>query len=254
MHLCVIPARMNSSRFPGKPLYSLMGFPMIGHVALRCKLSNVFSDVYVATCDHEIAAFCKHIQIPCVMTSNTHERASDRVQEATKHIERLTGKDFKHVTMVQGDEPLVTPSMLELAVNAIKESNSKIVNLRSKISDKEEFFSPNCVKVVCDKNQNALYFSRSPVPSPAKYSKKVTAFKQICIIPFERSFLDLYSELEPTPLEEIESVDMLRVLEHGFSIYCPQTLEESYPVDVLEDAIKVEKKLSQCEVTKRYIQ
>ncbi|KAB8036816.1 3-deoxy-manno-octulosonate cytidylyltransferase [Silvanigrella paludirubra] len=255
MHLCVIPARMNSSRFPGKPLYPIMGYPMIGHVAKRCILSNVFDQVYVATCDNEIVEFCKKNNIQVVMTSSKHERASDRVQEATNIIESENNLSFNYVTMVQGDEPLVTFEMLKLAVSSIISTNSNIVNLRSIIKDEDEFQSPNCVKVVCDKNENALYFSRSPIPSPAKCSGSISIkpYKQICVIPFERKFLDLYSALPVTELEEIESVDMLRVLENGYKIYCPQIDDESYPVDVLNDVIRVEFMLKKCELVKRYI-
>ncbi|APJ04576.1 3-deoxy-manno-octulosonate cytidylyltransferase [Silvanigrella aquatica] len=253
MHICIIPARMGSSRFPNKPLAPILGIPMLGHVALRCKLEPLFDLVAVATCDQEIFEYCASIGVKAVMTSNRHERASDRIQEALIFLEKKLTEKVTSVTMVQGDEPMVTPSMLKTALSALYSSKSNIVNLCSEIETIEEFCSPNCVKVVLDKNQYALYFSREAVPSISKFKGKIKPLKQVCIIPFQRNFLIEYSNLPPTPLEEIESIDMLRVLEHGMNIYCEIINEKSWPVDVPEDIIRVEKALSTCPLLSRYI-
>lgn len=252
MKLCVIPARLGSTRFPNKPLFPILDFPMVGHVALRCKLESIFDEVIVATCDKEIVDFCDSINVRSIMTSQAHERASDRVQEATHILEKQIGGCFSSVTMVQGDEPMVTPTMLKAALNALGENRAKVVNLRSRIFDEDEYLSPNCVKVVTNLNDMALYFSREPVPSRKKFSSFPEAFKQICIIPFERSFLDTYSMLRPTQLEIVESIDMNRVLEHGHNLYCPEVREVSYPVDTLEDVPRVENCLKKCRYTLLY--
>lgn len=251
--ICVIPARMGSSRFPNKPLTPILGMPMLGHVALRCKLEPIFSRVVVATCDQEVMTYCKNIDIEAVMTSDRHERASDRIQEAVAIIEKREHIKFSSVTMVQGDEPMVTPTMLRLAINGLKEGKAPVINLKGKIHSQEEFRSPNCVKVVCDLKSNALYFSREPIPSPAKFKGQPEAWKQVCVIPFERDFLDTYSSIKPTYLEEVESVDMNRVLEHGYKIHMVEIQDESYPVDVPEDVKRVEAALKNCPLVSKYM-
>ena len=251
--ICVIPARMGSSRFPNKPLIPILGMPMLGHVALRCKLEPIFSRVVVATCDNEIVEYCKSIDVESVMTSSKHERASDRIQEAVQKIEQREGIKFDSVTMVQGDEPMVTPSMLKLALGGLLSGEAPVVNLKAKIYSTEEYLSPNCVKVVTDLLGNALYFSREPIPSSKKSKETPISYKQVCVIPFQREFLDQYRSLNPTYLEEIESVDMMRVLEHGFKVKCVDIFEDSYPVDVPEDVARVEKALRQCVLVKGYI-
>ncbi len=253
MDVCIIPARMGSSRYPGKPLALILGIPMIEHVYRRCDLEKVFDSVCIATCDQEIADFCETKGFQCVMTSDKHERASDRVQEAATIMEKSSKKKMSTVTMVQGDEPMVTPTMLRFALASLKESKASVVNLRSVICDQVELASVNCVKVVVNKTDYALYFSRSEIPNRSKWAGTVKAYKQICIIPFTREFLDVYSALEPTPLEEIESVDMNRVLEHGHALYCPEVDAASYPVDVPEDVFRVEEHLKNDPLLARYL-
>lgn len=251
--ICVIPARMGSSRFPNKPLTPILGMPMLGHVALRCKLEPIFSRVVVATCDQDLMDYCKSIDVEAVMTSDRHERASDRVQEAVAALEKSEQIKFASVTMVQGDEPMVTPNMLRLAINGLKESQAPVINLKGKIHSQEEFKSPNCVKVVCDLKSNALYFSREPIPSASKFKGQPVAWKQVCVIPFDRGFLDTYSSIRPTYLEEVESVDMNRVLEHGYKIHMVEIQDESYPVDVPEDVKRVEAALKNCPLVSKYL-
>jgi 3-deoxy-manno-octulosonate cytidylyltransferase (CMP-KDO synthetase) len=245
---------MGSSRFPNKPLTKILGIPMLGHVALRCKLEPIFDDVIVATCDEEIMRYCESIGVTSLMTSDKHERASDRIQEATEIFERQKSVRFKSVTMVQGDEPMVTPKMLKTAVDALEKTNCKIVNLMSVIKDKEEYNSLNCVKVVTSSSGNALFFSRAPIPTATRLPDRFPkAYKQVCVIPFQRDFLDTYTKLKPTYLEEVESVDMNRVIEHDFQVFCAEIDEESYPVDVPQDAIRVEAFLKNDPLLRRYL-
>jgi 3-deoxy-manno-octulosonate cytidylyltransferase (CMP-KDO synthetase) len=244
---------MGSSRFPGKPLANILGIPMIGHVIKRATMEKIFDKVVVATCDKEIAAYAESIGMEAVMTSSSHERASDRVCEALQTLETKDGVSYESITLLQGDEPLVTPRMLRSAINALNDSAVSVVNLRSLITNREEFLSINCVKVVCNEKSDALYFSRAPIPRPNKLEFDLPkAYKQVCIIPFRRDFLMKYSDLAPTYLESVESVDMNRVLESGFNVRCVLVDEESYPVDVPEDIVRVEHIMQKCPLFAQY--
>ncbi|HLF97495.1 MAG TPA: NTP transferase domain-containing protein, partial [Methylococcaceae bacterium] len=112
----IIPARMASSRFPGKPLAPIHGIPMIGHVWFRCKMSKTLSEVYIATCDEEISHYAEQISAPCIMTADTHERATDRTAEAMLKIEAQTGRRTDIVVMIQGDEPMTLPEMIDESI------------------------------------------------------------------------------------------------------------------------------------------
>src|SRR3989304_8143510 len=185
----IIPARMASSRFPGKPLAEICGIPMVGHVYFRSKLSKTLHEVYVATCDKEIADYIKSIGGKAIMTSDTHERASDRTAEAMLKIEKETRRKVDIVVMIQGDEPMICPEMIEKAVKPMfGDKNILITNLMAELKNEKEFEDPNEVKVVVDKFNNALYFSREPIPSRKKGAKQVPMLKQVCIIPFRRDY------------------------------------------------------------------
>ena len=212
----IIPARMGSSRFPGKPMAKINGIPMVGHVYYRSKMSKTLDEVYVATCDKEIEDYINSIGGKAIMTSDKHKRASDRVAEALTKIENETGETVDIIVLLQGDEPMITPEMIDEAVKPFLDDQQIVVtNLMAPIRTKEEFQDPNEVKVVVDKQNYALYYSREPIPSDKKEPNTDYMFKQVCIIPFTREFLLKFNELEPTPLEIIESVDMMRVIEHG---------------------------------------
>tara|TARA_B100002052_G_scaffold58743_1_gene51743 strand:+ start:18452 stop:19141 length:690 start_codon:yes stop_codon:yes gene_type:complete len=226
---------------------------MIGHVYKRVALSNSVDEVYVATCDQEIKDYIESIGGRAVMTADTHERCSDRTAEAVLKLQRRLGKSFDIVLMVQGDEPMVTPKMIDSAISEIsKDKSLNIVNLMSRIKDEEEFNDPNEVKVVTDLKGFALYFSREPIPSVKKSSSNKVWYKQVCIIPFRTPYLFKFNELSPTPLEDIESVDMMRVLEHGEKVKCVETKELIYSVDTFEDLQKVEKLMKNDPIFKNY--
>lgn len=232
----IIPGRMASSRFPGKPLAKICGIPMIGHVYLRSKMSKTMNEVYVATCDKQIKEYMDSLGGQAVMTAATHERASDRAAEAVLKIEKTTGKKVDIVVVIQGDEPLTYPGMIDEAVKPLLEDKSlKITNLMAAIKTQKEFEDPNEVKVVVDRFNNALYFSREPIPSRKKANSNVTMFKQVCIIPFRKEFLLEYTKMKPTPLEIFESVDMMRILENGLKVKMVLTKYETKSVDVQVD-------------------
>jgi 3-deoxy-manno-octulosonate cytidylyltransferase (CMP-KDO synthetase) len=175
------------------------------------------------------------------MTADTHERATDRTAEAMTKIEQETGEQVDVVVMIQGDEPLVTPALIDALVRPMQEDPSvQITNLISTIQSDEEWHSPNTVKIVMDTAGNALYFSREAIPSLKKFSGQVPRIKQLGIIAFRRSFLLKFNSLPPTPLEKIESVDMLRVLEHGLKIKLVMSPDNIYGVDTPADRDHVE--------------
>jgi len=250
----IIPARMASSRFPGKPLAKICGIPMIGHVYYRSKMSLILDEVYVATCDEDIADYMRSIGGKVVMTANTHERASDRAKEAMLKIEKTTGKKVDIPVMIQGDEPMLYPDMIEESVMPMmNDSAVEIVNLMSVIKSRGEQDDPNVVKVVVSLTNRAMYFSREPIPSRKKAKDEINnVYKQVPIIPFRRDFLIKYSELTPTPLEIIESVDMLRILEHGYSVKMVETKFETRGVDTPDDLKKVERSMSNDKIFAQY--
>jgi 3-deoxy-manno-octulosonate cytidylyltransferase (CMP-KDO synthetase) len=168
------------------------------------------------------------------MTSDSHERCTDRIAEAALYTEA------EIVINVQGDEPLVRPAMIEPLIEPlILESSLQCTNLMSEIHDEEEFLSPNVVKTVVDPRMNALYFSREPIPSVKKAQDlPVKKYRQLGIIAFRKDFLKLFSSMPETPLERIESVDMLRALEHGYTVRMVETPFQMVGVDTYDDLQK----------------
>ncbi len=193
--IAIIPARMGSSRFPGKPMADICGIPMIGHVYKRVKMAKRLNEVYVATCDQVIFNYIESIGGKAVMTSDCHERCSDRCAEAMLKIENTTGEKCDIMVMVQGDEPLTFPEMIDEAVAPMIQDHSLLItNLVADLGSIEEFENPNEVKVVMDKKGFALYFSREPIPSRKKGVLDVPMKKQVCVIPFTRDFLLEYKK------------------------------------------------------------
>jgi 3-deoxy-manno-octulosonate cytidylyltransferase (CMP-KDO synthetase) len=239
--LALIPARMGSSRFPGKPMAKILGKPMIGHVYERVSKCDFLMKTVVATCDQEILEYIESIGGEAIMTSNHHERASDRCAEALGYLEKKNGIKYDIIVMVQGDEPMTHPNMITEAVTPmLNDSKILVTNLLGDIKDINEFENRNCIKVVCDLQNNAIYFSREAIPTRSN-SKNIPMKKQVCVIPFRRSFLLEYTNLSPTPLEIAESVDMMRILEHGNNVKMIPTNYQSHAVDTAEDIKKVER-------------
>jgi len=251
--IAIIPARMGSSRFPGKPMAPICGVPMVGHCYFRTQMCADLSGTYVATCDQEIRDYVESIGGEVIMTSATHERASDRTAEAMLEIEKRIGSKIDIVVMVQGDEPMVTPTMISQALAPFQDVNVNVVNLMSRISTVSEFEDPNEIKVVVDKKDNAIYFSREPIPTRKKGVTDVPMLKQVCIIPFRRDYLIQFNSMDETQLERIESVDMMRIVENGDQVKMVMTDAESYSVDTLEELKSVEKKMRNDKLMASYI-
>jgi 3-deoxy-manno-octulosonate cytidylyltransferase (CMP-KDO synthetase) len=235
--VAIIPARMGSSRFPGKPLAPLLGRPMIEHVLRRAEMCIQLSAVYVATCDEAIKNVVERSGGRVIMTSPTHERASDRVAEAAEQVEA----DI--VVMIQGDEPMIAPEMIDAAIAPLmKDRSVECVNLVRRITNQQDYLDPNTIKVVMNVNHDALYFSRAPIPSiEFTEAKQPPVFKQVCVIPFRAGFLREFAQLPPTALERAESIDMLRILEHGRRVRLVETTVDTHAVDTPEDLQLVEK-------------
>ncbi len=245
--VAVVPARMRSSRFPGKPLATLLGRPMIEHVVRRATMCRALAGVYVATCDEEIRTVVEALGCEVIMTSAGHERASDRVAEAAEGIQA----DI--FVMIQGDEPMITPNMIEAAVAPmLRDETISCVNLAHRIVSPQEYFDPNTIKVVMDVYGNALYFSRAPIPAIDFTRDEPPVFKQVCVIPFRRDFLREYARLAATPLELTESIDMLRVIEHGGHVRLVAIEGHTHGVDTPEDLRLVETLMKDDPLVLRY--
>jgi len=216
--IAIIPARMAASRFPGKPMKKILGMPMIGHCYFRTSMAEGLDNVYIATCDVEIFNYIESIGGKAVMTSSSHTRATTRTAEAMKSIENIIGKKVDIVVMVQGDEPLIPPSVISETLPPFKDVSINIVNIMSKITGINQFVDKNNVKVVCDEKNNALYFSREAIPSPWKGMDENNSYMQTGIIAFRREALLSFNASNETQLEVIESVDLNRVLEKGGNV------------------------------------
>lgn len=251
MHtIAVIPARMGSSRFPGKPLAPILGRPMIEHVYRRTAMCADLDAVYVATCDQEIMDAVLAFGGQALMTSPDHARASDRVAEAMNTL----AADI--VVMVQGDEPMVHPDMVKASLGPFSGGDERniCVNLTAAITSEDDFINPNTIKVVMDKEMYAVYMSREPVPTRRmKPFARIPAYKQVCIIPFTSAGLELFNGLPPTPLEEAESIDMLRFIEHGYKVKMVETPYDTQAVDTEEDRVRVESLMHDDPLTRQYL-
>lgn len=243
---------MASSRFPGKPLAPILGMPLILHVWHRCRLCDAFERVVIATCDDEIRSVAERAGAEAVMTAATHERATDRTEEAIANL-GLALDDDDVVVMVQGDEILMAPDMARSILEAYEIDRPPVVNLGSRLSRPEDIKDPNTVKVVADPEGRVLYFSRSPIPSRARGLDAAT-YQQTGIMAFSASFLCEFSRLSPTPLEIVESVDMLRVLEHGLTVRLIRTETETIGVDTEADRDRAEHLLQEDPLTARYLE
>ena len=250
----IIPARMGSSRFPGKPMARIHGIPMIEHCYRRTAMCDDLLATYVATCDEEIFNYIESIGGKAVITSDTHERATYRTAEAKLKIEDEIQQKVDLVVMVQGDEPMVVPEMIQKSIQPFTEDQSiNVVNLMAHISTVQEFEDPNEVKVVVDQNSDAIYFPREPIPSRKKGYSEVLMLKQVCIIPFRRDYLIKFNDMSETELERIESVDMMRIIEHGEKVRMVMSNTLSVSVDTEDDRKAVEKMMESDDLMRSYI-
>lgn len=231
--LCVIPARYASTRLPGKPLKDIAGKPMVCRVYDRAAQAEKVSDTLVATDDVRILNAVQEHGGRAMMTRKDHPTGTDRLAEvASAHPEA----DL--IVNVQGDEPLIDPSLIDRLVDVFEEEpDLPMATVMTKITDEEEQRNPNNVKVVTNKDGYALYFSRSLLPYPRHAGCPV--YKHIGIYAYRRDFLLRYAAMAPTPLETAESLEQLRALENGYRIKVVETEAQFVGVDTAEDLEKV---------------
>jgi 3-deoxy-manno-octulosonate cytidylyltransferase (CMP-KDO synthetase) len=230
---------MESTRFPGKPLCDILGKTMIEHCYRRCSLSKYKTDLFVAACDKEIQDVVVGFGGNVIMTNPIIQRPGLRVAEAA---ETLNLDDDDIVVVVQGDEPLVHPDMIDLAIQPLlNEKDVYVSNLTAELNQ-DEWRDPGEIKVVCDLKMNAIYMSRAPMPSIDHEEQRAKWYKQVCIMPFRWHFMKKFNhELEPTPLELQESIEMIRAIQHGYKVRMVPSTYISKSVDTDLDRIQVEK-------------
>lgn len=234
----IIPARYSSERFPGKPLALLQGKPVIWHVYMNVRKSNLFDQVIVATDDKRIADAVQAFGGICKMTSPHHLSGSDRVAEAAIDL------DCDVIFNVQGDEPMIETAVLAKLKDLFKEPEVQVASLMTPITDTEELNNANLVKVVTDYKMNALYFSRSPIPYNRDGKSDVKYFRHIGVYAYCRQTLLDFVKLEPGKLEQAEKLEQLRFLEHGIPIRMAITSYHGIGIDTPEDLAAAEKLLT----------
>ncbi|PRX35720.1 3-deoxy-manno-octulosonate cytidylyltransferase (CMP-KDO synthetase) [Orenia metallireducens] len=229
----IIPARYASTRLPGKPLKDICGKPMIQRVYEQVKLSSTLDRVIVATDDKRIYDAVKAFDGEVAMTSAEHKTGTDRLAEVAK------GLSSEIIVNVQGDEPLISPEMIDQAVRPLLEDHTiKMGTLKQRIDSKEELESPHVVKVVTDRDDFALYFSRSLIPYP-RTDVDIRYYKHIGLYVYRKEFLLNYAKMETTTLELKESLEQLRALENGYKIKVVETEHQAIGVDTEKDLERV---------------
>jgi 3-deoxy-manno-octulosonate cytidylyltransferase (CMP-KDO synthetase) len=243
----IIPARLGSSRFLRKPLADICGKTMIEHVWRRTSMSKILDEVWVATPDTEIFELIEGLGGKAIMTRADHVMAMDRLAEANETIKADLVVD------VQGDEPLIYPEMIEAITKPMQEDDSYACGtLIQKITDLSEIDDHNRVKVVRNLLGDALFYSREPIPSKAKAKDPVDYYKMICVYPIRQESLKNFSRWGMSPLETIESIDLLRFLEHNAKVKVIETDQSTFNVDNEEDLIRVREIMKEDPLFKTY--
>ena len=238
----VVPVRMDSSRFPGKPLFNIAGMPMLEHVWHRAKMYKKWDELLLTTCDVEIKEFANSKNIPCIMTSDKHERALDRVAEAIENSDFEISED-DIVLNVQGDEPMMRPDMITATVKPmIDNADVNGVVLSMPIIDETQFNDPNTLKIIHNIKGDILYTSRAPIPYCKQWSLDIDAKRIYGIFGFRWGFLRKFTKMPESHLELVEACDSNRLYDNGLTqrvaLY---PYVDSFAVDTPEDARKVEK-------------
>ena len=228
--LCVIPARYASTRLPGKPLALIAGKPMIQHVYERACHAVMPQEVVVATDSKIVADVVKEFGGKVMMTSPDHPSGTDRLAEVA-----LSYPDIDVIVNVQGDEPMIPPEVIDRLAQAFADDKDLNMATLKTLMGEEDYNNPNAVKVVTDQNGYALYFSRSLLPYPRNRKADFKVYKHVGIYAYRRSFLLSYAAYEPTPLEQIEGLEQLRVLENGQRIKVLESKFQGIGIDTQED-------------------
>jgi 3-deoxy-manno-octulosonate cytidylyltransferase (CMP-KDO synthetase) len=236
----VIPARYSSSRFEGKVLADILGKPMLQHVWEQAKQAFLLDDLIIACDDEKVAGVAGGFGAKVVLTAKEHTCGTDRITEVVNPL------DVKIIINIQADEPLIHPMMIDsLAQVLLDDSSISMVTLMKRIEDSKQISDPHVVKVVVDKNNFALYFSRAPLPFKAENSevKSPVYYKHIGLYAYTKDFLFVYKNIPVSNLEKIERLEQLRVLEEGLRIKVIETKYETIGVDTPADLEKVKEYL-----------
>lgn len=241
--IAVIPARMGSSRFPGKPLADICGKTMIEHVWQRVKMNRSIEAVYIITCDGVIAEAARAFGAEVIMTSDKHTRCTDRAAEAASTL------NFEVMLNIQGDEPLLNPAALDLLIKPFNEERGvMVVNLIEELNGEQEIANVNNVKAVIDQRSNILYMSRLPIPQ----GNKSRHYKQLGLYALTREAILQYARLGQTPLEVAESDDMLRFIENGIMVKAVLSPYKTKGVDTPQDQKEVSALMMKDGIFRRY--
>lgn len=235
--VAVIPARYESSRFPGKPLAKIHDKPMIQWVYERVKGVEGINDVYVATDDERIFDTVECFGGKVIMTSKAHKSGTDRISEAISKID----DDIDLVLNIQGDEPMIKKEMISQLISAFDDESVNMATLKKRLYDEDDIKNPNIAKVITDVNNDAIYFSRSTIPYNRDGKDDIKYFKHIGVYGYKKHFLNKFTNLNKSTLEKLEQLEQLRVIENGYKIRVVETEFESIGVDLPEHIIKVEK-------------
>ena len=223
----IIPARWASSRFPGKPLHPLLGKPLLQHVFERATLCTELDELVIATDDDRIAALCERIGAKIIQTRSDHPSGTDRIAEAAEKCEAAT-----HVINIQGDEPLLEPELVDTLARELRNNcDIPMITAGSSLDNPELIADPNIVKLVIDRNQNALYFSRSPIPFRRSDTPSLPTYRHLGIYGYQVDFLKHFITLPPSSLEIAEGLEQLRALENGALIRVHLTEHEAIGLD-----------------------
>lgn len=232
--LCVIPARYASTRLPGKPLADICGKPMIVRVYERVKETKNIGDIIVATDDERIKEVVEASGGKAYLTAKNHPTGTDRIAEVVQNYQNA---DI--ILNVQGDEPLIEPSVLDKLLDVFQRKNPPpMATVKVPMTSINEINNPSNVKVITDRQENAIYFSRSPLPY-FRSENKIPVYKHIGIYAYKRDFLLKFAHLPQTPLEKAEMLEQLRALEHGYRIFVIESKKNFIGVDTKEDLEKV---------------
>ena len=232
--VAVIPARLESTRLPRKPLRLIAGHPMIAWVYHRARRAASLDHVLIATDSSEIVNYCNKAGIPAEMTSAAHRSGTDRIVEV---MSRIAADIYVNI---QGDEPMVTPEHIELMLGPFRELPETQVSTLKVAITTEEARNPNNVKVVTDVAGRALYFSRALIPHDRDGSGAVQYYKHMGLYAYSAAALARVRSFTPTALEQLEKLEQLRLLENGVPIHVVETSEDTIGVDTEEDLKKVD--------------
>lgn len=235
--ICVIPARYQSTRFPGKPLADIMGRPMIWWVYQQCKKVKAFDEIYIATDSYKIEEACNDLQIPVQLTSDKHLTGTDRVGE----VARKVPADL--IINVQGDEPLLEPSTIEAAIRPFYDNPElQVTNLMTKIKDPIEVVNSTVPKVITNRDGVGIYLTRATAPYP-KGSIAFNYYKQVCVYGFKpealRFFCEYGQNYGKAKVEAVEDIEILRFIENGYKVQYIEVESDTVAVDTEKDLIKV---------------